>query len=333
MSGCLKINRVDFYMHIKKWFQRVVNKLFYTDLSKRLASLEEKASLSHAAIDNNKDYVDRGTQHLLRLEYKRLAKEEEILNFSDVGFRNFSQSEEDGILWYIFSLLGTTNRKAIEVCAGNGMECNSANLIINHGWKGLLVDGDSKNIDIARKFYSEQQDTFLGGANIVNTWITAENINELFANNGYSGEVDLLTIDVDGVDYWLWKAIDVSSPRVVVVETTPSWAADRAVTVPYAPDFKAKWIRSEGIPGDKADWFCYGGASLPAFVKLGKEKGYRLVGTNRLNYNAFFVRNDVADNILPEVSAESCFGQYGTVDFLRIRRKKKGIESLEWQEV
>jgi hypothetical protein len=326
ISDCLKINGVDFSMYIKKWIQRVVNKLFYTDLSKRLPALQETVSLSRVAIDNHKNYVDRGTQNLLRLEYQKLAKTGEILDFSDVGFRNFSQSEEDGILWYIFSLIGTTNRKAIEICAGNGIECNSANLIINHGWNALLVDGNPKNTDMAREFYSGQQDTFLGGPNIVNAWITAENVNDLIAGNGCSGEVDLLTIDVDGVDYWLWKAMDVASPRVVVVETVPLWAADRSVTVPYAADFRAKWFKNS-----KVDWFCYSGASLPAFVKLGKEKGYRLVGTNRFNYNAFFVRNDVADGILDEISAESCFDGDDLLHGLRLNRKE--IENFEWEEV
>jgi hypothetical protein len=324
-------------MNIKKRFHRAIYKLFYMELSNRLSALEETASMSRVAIDDNKDYVDRGTQHLLRLQYQNLAKLGEMLDFSDVGFRNFSQSEEDGILWYIFSLVGTTNRKAVEICAGNGVECNSANLIINHGWSALLVDGNPKNTDTARQFYSKQQDTFLGGPKIVNAWITAENVNELIADNGCSGEVDLLTIDIDGVDYWLWKAIEVASPRVVVVETLPLWAADKSVTVPYAADFQAKWFKSDvkhinsSLGEIDVDWSCYCGASLPAFVKLGKEKGYRLVGTNRFNYNAFFVRNDVAEDVLPEISAESCFESRDLVDRLRVKRKR--IEGFEWQEV
>ena len=295
---------------LKGWFNRLMQG---STISDAIAEINERVdSLARA-----QGYVDQGTQLLLRAHYQQLTEGGALLPFSDVGFRNHSQSEEDGILWYLFSIIGMTNRRAVEVCAGDGRECNSANLILNHAWDALLVDGNKQNIRVARDFYRRHRDSFLVGPTIVQDWLCAENINEVIDSNGYAGEIDLMTIDVDGVDYWLWKALDVVSPRVVVIENNFFWFTDRPVTVKYTPDFRARWIKIpdeiRGHPdfirreGFFSEWVVQAGASLPALVKLAEQKGYRLVGTSRRLYNAFFVRNDVAANVLPAVPKETCY--------------------------
>jgi len=132
----------------------------------------------------------------------------------------------------------------------------------------------------------------------VHAWITAENIDSLIGGNGFRGEVDLLSLDIDGIDYWLWNAIEVVSPRVVIAEVQAIWGSERSVTVPYSPDFRAGFFNGFGI---------YSGASLPAFVKLAAKKGYRLVGCERYGFNAVFLRNDVGQREFPEVPARDCF--------------------------
>jgi hypothetical protein len=221
-----------------------------------------------------------------------------ILPFDDVEFRNHSQNGEDGLLWYVFSLIGTVGKRCVEICAGDGRECNSANLIINHGWAGLLFDGNSDHVQAGREFYRTHPDTFNYPPKFAHAWVTAENVNDLIGSNGMSGEIDLLSLDIDGVDYWIWKAIEVVSPRVLIAEVQAIWGADVSVTVPYRPDFVGEFVQGFGV---------YSGASLPAFVKLGKAKGYRLVGCQRYGYNAVFVRNDVGRKFLPEIPAERCF--------------------------
>jgi len=242
--------------------------------------------------------VDRGSQLLLGLKYRELAEKGIVLAFGDVEFRNYSQNGEDGILWYVFSLVGTVNKTCVEICAGNGRECNTANLIINHGWTGLLFDGDLDNVETGRRFYRKHPDTFTYPPKFVHGWVTAENVNELVAANGISGEIDLLSLDIDGVDYWIWKAIEAVHPRVVIAEIQAIWGSEVSVTVPYAPDFRAEFIQGFGV---------YSGASLPAFVKMGRLKGYRLVGVQRYGFNAVFVRNDIGQQWLPEIPAEACF--------------------------
>lgn len=237
--------------------------------------------------------VNQGTQILLRLKYQEMLRDGAPLpSFDEIEFRSYSQNGEDGILLFIFSLIGTTSKKAVEICAGSGMECNSANLIINHGWRGLLFDGSEENIRAGRDFYARHKDTLINPPRLVHSWITRANVDDLISSHGFEGEIDLLSIDLDGNDYWIWKAIKCISPRVVVVEHNSLALAERAITIPYSEDFVADL--TGGPP-------YYLGASLPAFVKLGKEKGYHLVGGERLGFNAFFVRSDI--QLLPEMPA------------------------------
>jgi hypothetical protein len=263
------------------------------------------------------------SQLLLQQNYQALARERKPLPpFADVEFRAFSQNGEDGILLFLFALLGAGGRRALEICAGEGRECNTANLIINHGWEGLLFDGNPENIRRGQKFYAGHPDTFSLPPRLVQSWITRENINQLVRENGFTGEIDLLSLDIDGNDYWIWEALDVVNPRVVVAETQCIWGNDRAVTVPYDPQFRAGFVNNFGV---------YAGASLPAFIRLAARKGYRFVGVQRLGYNAFFVRNDLGRDMLPAADPASC------LDVPFVRWAKQHLQPLvkdkPWVEV
>lgn len=240
----------------------------------------------------------------------------------DVEFRIFSQNGEDGILLYLFGILGMGARRVVEICAGDGIQCNAANLIINHGWTALLFDGDQSNVERGNAFYASHPDTFSFPPRFLHEWITRENVNQIIAKEGWSGEIDLLSLDIDGVDYWLWDALDTVQPRVVVVEFQSIWSAEHAVTVPYTPQFRAEYIQGFGV---------YSGASLGAFVKMAARKGYRLVGVQRLGFNAFFVRNGLADDLLPEVEPGVCldapFGRWARRELLPL------VKDRVWERV
>jgi hypothetical protein len=256
--------------------------------------------------------ADQVTQRSLYMQYRQLATDSpDILpDLRDTYFRAYSQNGEDGILLFLFAVLGATTRISVEICAADGIQCNSANLIINHGWDGLLVDGNERLVERGRKFYASCPDTLICPPIFRHAWVTAENVNELVASAGFGSEVDLLSLDLDGVDYWIWKALDAISPRVVVVEYQDIWGPTESKTVPYRPDFS----------GDAG--FNYQGASLLAFVKLAREKGYRLVGTERLGFNAFFVREDVGAHILPAVDHNDSFAH---------RKVREGMKNRLWQ--
>ncbi|WP_250502846.1 hypothetical protein [Caballeronia sp. AZ7_KS35] len=223
---------------------------------------------------------------------------------------------------YIFAVLGFNTRRVVEVCCGNGQESNTANLLVNHRCTGLLFEGSEALASAARQFYAEQPSTMFWPPTVVRDWITAENIDGLISEAGITGDIDLLSIDIDGIDYWLWDRIDIISPRVVVAEINHLWGAQESVTVPYAPDFKAVFTQYGSD---------YAGASIAAFVKLGRRKGYHLVGGNAIGTNVFFVRDDLSHPWLPEVAAETLFwhprAKFGQT--VRI----EGVRSMDWEQV
>jgi hypothetical protein len=291
-------------------------------LTKRVFNRIVPSVVNELQLQRGSTFVDNeaAAQKNLIFHYRTLAAQgrEFLPSFADVGFRKYSQFEEDGILLYLFSLIRPVNRTCVEICAGNGRECMCSNLIINHGWWGHLFDGNPANVEAGRRFFANSGDTFFCPPKFTQSWITAENVNELIAASGAKGPIDLLSLDIDGMDYWVWKAISVVQPQVVVCETHNLIPPDRALTVPYDAKFA---FESED----------YRGASLAAMCKLGREKGYRLVGTHRYGFNAFFVKNGVGEEYFPEVDPATC-----QQDPLSHRTREEAwprIKQLHWQEV
>ena len=234
--------------------------------------------------------VEQTVQHIVRNQYLALIDAGKPLpSFDAAEARFYSQNGEDGIIQLILAATGTDTRRTVEICAGDGVENNSANLIVNHGWTGLLVDGGDAILETGNNFYRHNADTYYWPPTLVKAWITRDSVNQIVQEAGFAGDIDMLTIDLDGMDYWIWEALDCVNPRIVVAEYNGVWPADMARTLPYQDE----WVWEKGS--------LYIGASLGAMVKLGKKKGYRLVGGNRLGFNAFFVREDLAADLLPEV--------------------------------
>lgn len=269
---------------------------------------------------------DAAAQIQLMLRYRELVDRGAALpHLSDVGFTCNSQTDEDGILLFLFAVLGTTSKSCVELCAADGRECNTANLILTHGWHGLLVDGSPTHIARARSYYRYSRRSRVFPPVIRQAWVTRDSVNTIITDAGFSGDVDLLSLDLDGVDYWIWDSVDAIRPRVVVVEFQDILGPQRAWTVPYADDFSAReYPTTAGMPN-------FAGASLAAFVSLAHRKQYRLVGVNRYGFNAFFVRNDVGPELIPEVSAASCFGSPKQAEGMRDRFPL--VADLPWQTV
>ncbi len=262
----------------------------------------------------------------LVLRYQQMLRSGIVLpSLSDIGFQVRSQVDEDGILLYLFALAGMGNRRCIEMCAGAGEQSNTANLILTHGWHGLLVEGDPYLVARGRNFYARHPGSRAFPPIYAHHWITQESVNDLVVEHGFTDDIDLLSFDLDGIDWWIWQALEACSPRVVVVEYQEIIGPDACLTVPYSANFNG-YERSEtrGMPN-------YAGASLSAYVTLARRKGYRLVGCNRLCFNAFFVRNDILPDVLPEVSAACCFdhpkAQWG------MRERWPEVADMEWVDV
>jgi len=206
------------------------------------------------------------------------ASQREILKQSE--FKIYSQSGIDGLLNYIFNKIGTINRTFVEIGIENGRECNTANLIMHNDWNGLMIEGNKKCVKEALIYYN----LFLNKIKIVNEFITAENINSIIKSSGISGDIDLLSIDIDGNDYWIWKAVGIINPRVVVIEYNTFIGSETSTVIEYEQDF---------IRETTGDMRMYYGASLKAFKELGMKKGYKLIGCDSFGCNAIFIRKDI----------------------------------------
>lgn len=232
-------------------------------------------------------------QRKLFLDYQTAKKNNQLPDFNDTGFRVFSQFEEDGKLLYILALIGMKNKTFVEIGSDDGINSNCANLAFNFGYHGLFLDGNPKAIKRGEKFYGKYPHPYMYAPKFTCAKVTAENINTLVSDAGLKGEIDVLSIDIDGNDYWIWKALDAVQPNIVVIETHVEFGL-RNIVVPYDPNYF--------YPGKHP---VYHGASPVAMVNLGKQKGYRLVGANQLGFNFIFVKNGLAENELPEVAVES----------------------------
>lgn len=213
--------------------------------------------------------------------------------FKQAEFKVFSQFGEDGILQFLLAHVPVENEIFIEFGVQDYSEANTRFLLLNNHWRGLILDGSECAMNSVRA--SEM--AWRHHLDAAHAWITAENINSLIADHGYSGDIGLLSIDVDGVDYWIWKAIDVVRPRIVVCEYNALFGPTAETTTPYDPAFS----RSKA----HYSWLFFG-ASLAALARIAGDKGYQLVGVNSAGNNAFFVRRDVAGQ-LPARRADEVF--------------------------
>lgn len=200
-------------------------------------------------------------------------------NLGPAEFKVFSQAGDDGIIQYLINKIDIRTKTFIEFGVEDYVESNTRFLLRNDNWQGLVIDGSSRAIDYIRAdkiFYQYDLKT-------LQAFITAENINELIASQGVHGEIGLLSVDIDGNDYWVWKALDVVQPVIVIVEYNSVFGPERPVTVPYQPGFARPAAHYSHL---------YFGASLAALCQLAGEKGYAFVGSNTYGNNAYFVRKD-----------------------------------------
>jgi len=217
------------------------------------------------------------------------------------GYKVYSQNDEDGIIAEIFKRIGTTNKRFIEFGVQDGIESNTHYLLFKE-WSGLWIDGDPGVVRSAENKFRPVIDN--GQLSIINAFINRDNINSLFEINGLSGEVDLLSIDIDGNDYHVWEAISVISPRVVIIEYNAK----------FPPDCEWVMAYNEYHTWDNSDKHS---ASLKSLELLGRELGYQLTGTNINGTNAFFVRCSLASDLFATPStADNLYNPYRSIRFV-----------------
>lgn len=202
----------------------------------------------------------------------------------DNEFKVFSQNGEDGIIQYLLRRLEIQNKIFVEFGVHDYTESNTRFLLQNNNWAGLIIDANEKAVRRVKEDPIYWQRKLI----IDKVFINKDNINEVIMRNGVIGDIGLLSIDVDGNDYWIWEAINCISPRIVICEYNSMFGAMKKVTIPYDQEFFSTKEHYSGL---------YWGASIGAFDYLAKIKGYSMIGSNTFGNNVFFVRNDVVQKI------------------------------------
>jgi hypothetical protein len=217
-----------------------------------------------------------------------------LLGLHEVEFCVYSQWGEDGIIDWLIDRLPGIPPTFIEFGVENYQESNTRLLLQLRNWRGLVLDGSQKHIDDIKG----QEIYWKHELSAVCAFIDKDNINGLISNAGLSGDVGLLSVDIDGNDYWVWQAIEIVNPVIVVCEYNAVLGDIHSVSVPYQATFQ----RTKADPSN-----LYFGASIRALIALGKSKGYTFVGSTSTGANAFFIRNDYADLVVSALDGVYAF--------------------------
>lgn len=242
---------------------KFMNTLGFQPMDNKLDVLKKISIESYLENRLNQPEIKNKRKHLCNYEYQVL-----------------SQNGEDGIINEIFERIGVTNKVFVEFGVGDGTENNTAFLLLKD-WSGIWLEGSNLNVSKIQEGYSDL--IAKGRLKLKSTFITAENIVSLFEEMNVPIELDFLSIDIDGNDYWIWKNLKAYRPRVISVEFNGSLGPNIEWIMPYNP---THWWNGR----DAGHYF---GASLKSFELLGKQLGYKLVGCNISGVNAFFVREDL----------------------------------------
>lgn len=246
-----------------------------------------------------------------------------VKSLDEVEFQVFSQRGEDGIIQYIINKIDIPNKIFVEFGVETYTESNTRFLLFNNNWSGLIIDGCKNNINFIKKDFVYWKYDVVA----INSFITRENINNLISEYTKTEDIGLLSIDIDGNDYWIWESINCINPRVVVCEYNSAFGNSRKVTVPY----KSNFVRNKEHHSE-----LYFGASLAAFCELAEKKGYDFIGTSSAGVNAYFVRKDLsspfikytAENGFNESANRDSKNQKGELLFLRHNERLNEIKDL-----
>ncbi|MBT9317371.1 hypothetical protein [Leptothoe spongobia] len=244
---------------------------------------------------------DPGVQLQASLEYQalllgkmmseKIKAKQSIKSLQEVEFKVFSQWGDDGIIQWLVHNLEFSHHTFVEFGVANYRESNTRFLLMNNNWSGFVMDGSEDNVkQITTSEYYWRYELAARAE-----FIDRDNINELIQSAGFSPDIGILHIDLDGNDYWIWKTINVVSPIIVILEYNSVLGIDRPITIPYDKAF----YRTKAHYSNH-----YYGASLRALYQLSQEKGYSFIGCNGAGNNAYFVRNDRLNDQIRATSLE-----------------------------
>jgi hypothetical protein len=253
---------------LSKIIRRILNPLFISinEQESKLNSLVKEINSIRNNVGKLSSKMDQGGFEIIK-------------NIQEYEFQVYSQWGDDGIIQFLIRYLDIDDKRFVEFGVENYKECNTRFLLVNNNWTGLVMDGSAMNV----KQIKDEEIYWKYNLTACSEFVTAENINGLLSKNGFAGDLGLLHIDIDGNDYWVWKAIEVSKPIIVIVEYNSVFGFDNPWTIPYTQDFVRTTFHQSNL---------YFGASILSLCDLAKEKGYIFIGCNSNGNNAYFIRED-----------------------------------------
>lgn len=250
--------------------------------------------------------------------------DKKIRSLEEVEFQVYSQFGEDGIIQWLIHNVEIAEKTFIEFGVENYMESNTRFLMMNNNWSGLVIDGDEENIDYLKRW----EHFWKYDLQAVAEFITKDNINQIITDAGFSGDIGILSIDVDGNDYWILNAIHCVQPRILICEYNNIYGNEAMVSVPY----DAAFFRTEKHYSN-----LYYGASIAAFRDWAEKNNYYYMGSNSAGHNAFFVRKDCIKrdmvplnaNVFVQRKYRESSGKNGELTFLRRDEELKCIQGMK----
>lgn len=260
--------------------------------------------------------------------YANAVRDKRLQSLEEVEFQVYSQFGEDGIIQWLIHNAEIENKTFIEFGVEDYTEANTRFLLMNNNWSGLVMDGSEINMQRLNSWeYLWKYDL-----TAISAFITKENINQLILNAGFKGDIGILSIDLDGNDWWILNAITCVNPRILICEYNNIFGAEKKVTVPYDAEFIRTQKHYSGL---------YWGGSIAVFCDYAEKNGYYYMGSNLAGNNAFFVRKDcIKRDRVPEsakVFVESKYREsrdkLGNLTYLKGDDRLKCIESMELYEI
>tara|TARA_E500000178_G_scaffold329813_1_gene361120 strand:+ start:1752 stop:2651 length:900 start_codon:yes stop_codon:yes gene_type:complete len=283
------------------------------NLLNKITKLFENFFFRLMNLNDIKSNIDKLKINQGKLLIKNL-KDCDLDNLDNLAFSIYSQFNEDGIIQFLINNLDIKNKEFIEIGVENFEEANTRFLLQNNCWKGLIIDSLKENINFIKKqtyywrYQLEAEDVF----------ITKENVNNIIKKYDFKQNIGLLSIDIDGNDYWVWDAISSINPDVLIIEYNSLFGSEKSLTIKYDKNF---------VRPNRGIYKCLYGASLKALTNLSEKKGYSLVAVNSNGNNAFYVRNELLNEKIYKRDVIKCFKKNTFKEYIDIDGEIKNINN------
>ena len=284
--------------NIKKFFASIIKRIFFEEIDKKLLLEGKKISLMN----------------------KKIKK---IKNLSEVEFKVYSQWGEDGIIDWITNRFPNLPKSFLEIGTENYLEANTRFLLINKNWDGYLIEADQEAV----KKIKSQKIYWKYNLKVSNDFVTKDNINNIIKKLKVPKKLGLLSLDIDGIDYWVLKQLSIVDPTIIVCEYNSLYGLKQSITVPYKENFNRLKEHYSNL---------YFGASIQAFINLLSKKNYILLGTNSAGNNAFFIKKTFTNQVKKIVKERKIFSSKfresrNSKGHLTFLDKKKSLKLIQNQ--